>query len=181
MRIFIIRFSYFPSDNWGKPCRVNFGPRATRLRVDFCHASWLAQGTQGGEAAGAQGQLWSCAEVGGPMPTVSATAPATATRRPPSPILTHRLRWRIAAHLVGDEVFFSVDRGASTASGGNFMVGKCDPPLSPASSAFPSPPNSLPPLLACAGAHCNGLRDRRGHRPRDSSTGRPTLIFFGAS
>ena len=39
------------------------------------------------------------------MPTVSATAPATATRRPPSPILTHRLRWRIAAHLVGDEVF----------------------------------------------------------------------------
>ena len=46
------------------------------------------------------------------MPTVSATAPATATRRPPSPILTHRLRWRIAAHLVGDEVFtFGRPRG----------------------------------------------------------------------
>ena len=59
----------------------------------------------GAAAGGAVGQLWSCAEVGGPMPTVSATAPATATRRPPSPILTHRLRWRIAAHLVGDEVF----------------------------------------------------------------------------
>ena len=42
---------------------------------------------------------------GGPDAHVSATAPATATRRPPSPILTHRLRWRIAAHLVGDEVF----------------------------------------------------------------------------
>ena len=42
---------------------------------------------------------------GGPDAHVSATAPATATRRPPSPILTHRLRWHIAAHLVGDEVF----------------------------------------------------------------------------
>ena len=73
---------------------------------DFaCHASCSCPSMQGGEAAGAQGQLWSCAEVGGPMPTVSATAPATATRRPPSPILTHRLRWHIAAHLVGDEVF----------------------------------------------------------------------------
>ena len=59
----------------------------------------------GAAAGGTVGQLWSCAEVGGPMPTVSATAPATATRRPPSLILTHRLRWRIAAHLVGDEVF----------------------------------------------------------------------------
>ena len=47
----------------------------------------------------------------------------------------------------------SVDRGDSTASGGNFKVGKCDPPLPPASSAFPSPPFSLPPLHACAGAH----------------------------
>ena len=46
----------------------------------------------------------------------------------------------------------SVDRGASTASGGNFKVGKCDPPLPPASSAFPSPPFSLSPLHACAGA-----------------------------
>ena len=50
----------------------------------------------------------------------------------------------------------SVDRGASTASGGNFKVGKCDPPLPPASSAFPSPPFSLPPLHACAGAHIPG-------------------------
>ena len=41
----------------------------------------------------------------GPMPTVSATAPVTATRRPPSPILTHRLRWCFAALSVGDEVF----------------------------------------------------------------------------
>ena len=40
----------------------------------------------------------------------------------------------------------SVDRGASTASGGNFKVGKCDSPLPPASSAFPSPPFSLPPF-----------------------------------
>ena len=46
----------------------------------------------------------------------------------------------------------SVDRGDSTASGGNFKVGKCDPPLPPASSAFPSPPFSLSPLHACAGA-----------------------------
>ena len=43
----------------------------------------------------------------------------------------------------------SVDRVPSTASGGNF---KCDPPLPPASSAFPSPPFSLSPLHACAGA-----------------------------
>ena len=49
---------------------------------------------------------------GGPDAHVSATAPATATRRPPSPILTHRLRWHIAAHLVGDEVFtFYCKRG----------------------------------------------------------------------
>ena len=46
----------------------------------------------------------------------------------------------------------SVDRVPSTASGGNFKVGKCDPPLPPASSAFPSPPFSLSPLHACAGA-----------------------------
>ena len=88
--------------------------------------------------------------------------------------VSQRIWWAMRSSL-------SVDRGASTASGGNFKVGKCDPPLPPASSAFPSPPFSLPPLHACAGAHRNGLRDRRVHRPRDSSTGRPTLIFFGAS
>ena len=99
--------------------------------------------TQGGEAAGAQGQLWSCAEVGGPMPTVSATAPATATRRPPSPILTHRLRWRIAAHLVGDEVFTFGRPRCLYCKRGQLQGRKVRPP--PASSLLGLPE---PPLLS---------------------------------
>ena len=82
------------------------------------------------------------------MPTVSATAPATATRRPPSPILTHRLRWRIAAHLVGDEVFTFGRPSSLYCKRGQLQVR----PPPPASSAFPSPPFSLSPLHACAGA-----------------------------
>ena len=32
----LIQYSYHtsPVNNWGKPCRINFGPRATRLRVE---------------------------------------------------------------------------------------------------------------------------------------------------
>ena len=86
------------------------------------------------------------------MPTVSATAPATATRRPPSPILTHRLRWHIAAHLVGDEVFTFGRPSSLYCKRGQLQGRKVRPPLPPASSAFPSPPFSLSPLHACAGA-----------------------------
>ena len=114
----------------------------------------------GGEAAGAQGQLWSCAEVGGPMPTVSATAPATATRRPPSPILTHRLRWRIAAHLVGDEVFTFGRPRCLYCKRGQLQGRKVRPP--PASSLLGLPE---PPLLSSPPS-----RLRRSSYPRYQSS-----------
>ena len=130
--------------------------------------------TQGGEAAGAQGQLWSCAEVGGPMPTVSATAPATATRRPPSPILTHRLRWRIAAHLVGDEVFTFGRPSCLYCKRGQLQGRKVRPPpcLQPPRPSR-APPSLFPPFtLAQEPPPCPSLH---GRHPRSRSTGTTAL------
>ena len=114
----------------------------------------------GAAAGGAVGQLWSCAEVGGPMPTVSATAPATATRRPPSPILTHRLRWRIAAHLVGDEVFTFGRQRCLYCKRGQLQGRKVRP--APASSLLGLPE---PPLLSSPPS-----RLRRSSYPRYQSS-----------
>ena len=96
----------------------------------------------------------------GPMPTVSATAPATATRRPPSPILTHRLRWRIAAHLVGDEVFTFGRPRCLYCKRGQLQGRKVRPP--PASSLLGLPE---PPLLSSPPS-----RLRRSSYPRYQSS-----------
>ena len=74
---------------------------------------------------------------------VSATAPATATRRPPSPILTHRLRWRIAAHLVGDEVFTFGRPSSLYCKRGQLQGRKVRPP-----PCLQLPRPSDPPLLS---------------------------------
>ena len=75
----------------------------------------------------------------------------------------------------------SVDRVPSTASGGNFKVGKCDPPLPPASSAFPSPPFSLPPLHACAGAHRRAGHAYTRRYPRRCRCVRRSRRMLGAA
>ena len=90
----------------------------------------------------------------GPMPTVSVTALAAATRRPSSPRIAHRKRVAVSQRIRrATRPSLSVDRGAATASGSKAKVVRCEIRLAPSLLEPSEPPHLTSPLLASAGSH----------------------------